>query len=151
MSRYNGVHGPRGGRRSSRPRAKGLNSADLTRLLEGMESTSPPPRARGREPGAAMNKTEARYAGILEARRLAGEVVRWWFEPMNLKLAESTHYRCDFLVLMADGTLAIHEVKGGFVTEDAWVKTKLAARLFPFPVYVAQWRSKQWHITELPS
>lgn len=44
----------------------------------------------------------------------------------------------DFLVLMPDGTLELHEVKGSpaIFADDAKVKVKACATQFPFPVFV---------------
>ena len=77
-----------------------------------------------------MNKTEAKYAEQLEAWKLAGSVVAWWFEPFSLKLAERTHYRPDFLVWYATGALVIVEIKG-FWRDDAKAKFKIAREKFP--------------------
>jgi hypothetical protein len=88
--------------------------------------------ALGRMPTGTMNKTEARYASHLETLKLAGEVLWYRFEAIKLRLADNTFYTCDFAVMEADGTLAMHEVKGGFWMEDARVKTKVAAAQYPF-------------------
>ena len=82
-----------------------------------------------RQPGS-MNKTEAAYAAHLELRRSAGEVAWYGFEAMKFKLAEKTFYTPDFIVMLADGTLEAHEVKG-FWEDDARVKIKVAADKFP--------------------
>ena len=70
------------------------------------------PKAKGKakDPAQRMNKGEARYAAVLEQRRQAGHVAAWWFEPFNWRMAENTYYRGDFLVMLADGTLELHEV-----------------------------------------
>lgn len=94
-----------------------------------------------REPD--MNKTEAEYAGMLEARRLRGEVAWWRYEAITLKLADNTRYTPDFLVLLPDGALEIHETKGGYIREDGWLKLKVAAALFPFRFFLCQKASKK--------
>lgn len=77
-----------------------------------------------------MNSDEKRYADLLEIRRIAGEV-RWWkYEAVSIRLAKRTFYRPDFLVQMADGSVEVHEVKG-FWEDDARVKIKVAAEMFP--------------------
>ena len=78
-----------------------------------------------------MNRTEAAYGTLLERRKVLGEVAWFDFEAVTLKLADDTRYTPDFPVLLADGTIEMHEVKG-HMRDDAWVKLKLAARLFPF-------------------
>lgn len=86
-------------------------------------------RGRRREPGT-MNKTEAAYAAQLELRKVAGEILWYGFEAMKFRLAASTFYTPDFIIMLADGTLEAHEVKGHW-EDDARVKIKVAAELFP--------------------
>lgn len=93
-------------------------------------------RARLPRPGRTyatdtMNQTEARYAGHLEALKPAGQVVAWAYEAVKLRLADKTFYTPDFLVIRADGSLELHEVKGHW-EDDARVKIKVAARLHPW-------------------
>ncbi len=94
-----------------------------------------------REPD--MNKTEAEYAGMLEARKSGGEILWWAYEAVTLKLADNTRYTPDFLVMLADGTLEIHETKGGFIREDGWLKLKVAAGMFPFRFFLCQKQAKK--------
>ncbi len=160
MAFGNGFRGPGAHRKPKAPQSApkpkaGPATRDGLKLLLGSidPNAAPPiPRAKaskpGRQPGE-MNKTETKYARVLDERRAAGEVAAWWYESVTLKLAPSTHYRPDFLVMLADGSLEVHEVKGGFVQEDAWIKTKVAAAMFPFRFVVAQWRGRQWNLTEL--
>src|SRR5690606_23495423 len=81
--------------------------------------------ALGRLPAGKMNKTEERYAQHLELQKSAGLVLWYAFEPMNLRLGVNCYYRIDFLVLMADHSLEVHEVKGKW-EDDALVKIKVA-------------------------
>jgi len=109
-------------------------------------------RAHGRvrrKPGE-MNRLEAEYAACLEIWLRAGEIAWYAFEPVKLRLAETCTYTPDFLVLLADGELQCHEVKGtkrengrevAYWEGDARVKIKLAAELFPF-VFVAVWKTQ---------
>ena len=102
--------------------------------LDGETQVVEPLRGRGRvsqhEPGR-MNKTEAAHAERLELRKKAGEIAGYWFEAVKLRLADKTWLTPDFLVMLADGTLEFHEVKGGFVRDDSLVKLKVAASLYP--------------------
>jgi len=101
------------------------------------------PVATGTTREPAMNKTEAEYAAMLQARTSQGEILWWRYEAVTLKLADNTRYTPDFLVMRADGTLEIHETKGGFVREDGWVKLKIAAALFPFRFFLCQKQAKK--------
>lgn len=94
-------------------------------------------QALGRLKAGAMNKTEREYADMLEMRKRAGEVAWWAFEAMKLRLADNTFYTPDFTVMLAGGELEQHEVKG-FWTDDARVKIKVAASLFPFPFFAVK-------------
>ena len=108
--------------------------------------------ARGRAPSAGrtyetqkMNKTEADYADYLELLKIGGEIIKWQFEAVKLKLADSTFYTPDFIILTSDGFLEIHEVKG-FWQDDARVKIKVAAKEFPYFQFIAIKKAKgnQW-------
>lgn len=88
-------------------------------------------RALGRMPGGTRNKTEAAYERLLQARLGAGEI-RWYaFEPWNLRLGDRCFYSPDFAVMLADGSIEVHEVKG-FWQDDALAKFKAAAAQHPF-------------------
>lgn len=96
-------------------------------------------QAKGRLKKGTMNRTEKAYAAWLENEKHAGRIMAYWFEALKLKIAEGTcWYTPDFLVLMPDGTLELHEVKGSprIFAEDAKVKTKSAATQYPFVVKV---------------
>lgn len=77
-----------------------------------------------------MNKTEAKYAACLEEQKQRGAILWYAFESVTLRLAKRTSYTPDFIVMLADGTLEAHEVKG-FWQDDARVKIKVAAAMFP--------------------
>jgi len=100
-------------------------------------------QALGRLKAGEMNKTEAKYAARLELLKRAGEVLEYYYEPVNLKLADKCFYRVDFMVLMADQTIEMHEVKG-YWTEDALVKIKVAANRFPFRFAAFQLVKGEW-------
>lgn len=95
--------------------------------------------ALGRKKQGEMNKTEAAYAQWLEARKHEGVLVWYAFEGMKFRLADNTFYTPDFCVLMADGALEMHEVKGakGIFMDDAKVKVKVAAEMYPVRFFVA--------------
>lgn len=100
-------------------------------------------QALGRLKTGEMNQTERRYADRLETLYKAGEIAWYAFEPMNLRLGDKCFYRVDFMIMLNDGRLEAHEVKG-FWTDDARVKIKVAAEKFPFPFVAVKWVKKQW-------
>lgn len=87
-------------------------------------------QALGRLKAGAMNQTERRYAEHLESRKRAGEVAWFRFEGIKFRLADNTFYTPDFAVMLADGQLEAHEVKGHW-QDDARVKVKVAADQYP--------------------
>lgn len=87
--------------------------------------------ALGRMKAGKMNGLESEYAALLEARKIAGEIAWYKFECITLKLADDTRYAPDFAVMLADGAIEMHEVKG-FWRDDAKIKIKVAAAMFPF-------------------
>jgi len=78
-----------------------------------------------------MNGLEKAYANHLELLERAGEVLDYWFEPFSMQLAKGCFYRPDFMVMMADHSLEIHETKGHW-EDDSLAKIKIAAEKFPF-------------------
>jgi hypothetical protein len=83
-----------------------------------------------RKPGD-QNKTEAAYQLEIERREAAGEIDWYRWEGVRLKLADNTTYLPDFAVMLTDGTLEMHEVKGYWLSA-ARVKIKVAAEQYPF-------------------
>lgn len=98
--------------------------------------------ALGRMKAGKMNKTEAEYGALLAQLQMTGEI-RWYsFEGMTFKLADNTRYTPDFAVMRTDGLIELHEVKG-FWRDDARVKIKVAAELFPFRFIAVKKRAKK--------
>ena len=105
-----------------------------------------PLKAHGRQRVEKKNKTEAAYEAHLNLRKITGEVVWFQFEGITFKLGPDCRYTPDFPVMLTDGTIEIHEVKGkekrvkqsGEVysaprfEDDARAKIAVAASMFPF-------------------
>lgn len=108
--------------------------------------------ALGRLKTGQMNKTEAAYQADLQLRQHAGDVAWFKFEGVKLRLADNTFYSPDFAVMLASGQMEMHEVKG-FWQDDARVKIKVAAELYPFRFIAVRPRAKKngggWEIEEL--
>ena len=87
-------------------------------------------RPRIRPTPGQMGALELKYAkNYLDAELQAGRIVKYRFEGIKLKLGPNTFYTPDFVVTKVE-QIEFHEVKG-FWEDDARVKTKLAAALFP--------------------
>jgi len=98
--------------------------------------------AKTRHVKGVMNQNEERYAEVLNEQGLT-----YAFESITFTLAPRTTLLPDFAVVTHDGTLELHEVKGGkkngkyHVEPDAWLKLKMAAAKFPWLRFVVVW----WH------
>lgn len=93
--------------------------------------------ALGRLKTGEMNKTEAAYKVELEQLVSSGDVLWFKFEGVKLRLADNTFYTPDFAVMRSTGLMEMHEVKG-FWQDDARVKIKVAADLYPFRFIAAR-------------
>jgi hypothetical protein len=111
-------------------------------------------RAYVRQP-RGMNKTEAAYEAYLGGLKVAGTIQFYEYEAVTLRLGKDTRYTPDFLVIAADGTLELHEVKAGKMqpdgsvkplTEDASrAKLMIAAEMFPFRFVRSSYCQGQWY------
>lgn len=109
-----------------------------------MKPPKPPIQARGRTHVAGkMNGTERDYdQTVLAPRLLAGDIAWYKFEAVRLRLADDCIYVPDFMVMLADGSIEIHEVKG-FWRDDARVKIRVAAEVFWMFLFVAIKRKRR--------
>lgn len=103
--------------------------------------------ALGRLKTGEMNKSEAKYAAELELQRAAGTIAWWKFEGVKLRLADGCFYSPDFAVMLSNGELEMHEVKG-FWQDDARVKVKVAASLYPFRFVALTHKRGAWQIED---
>lgn len=93
-----------------------------------------------------MNRLESRYAEHLGYQKLEGKVAYFMYEAISLRLADRTVYNPDFLLIMPDGSIEIHETKG-FMRDDAAVKIKVAAKMFPwFTFKLVRLNKGRWEI-----
>lgn len=108
--------------------------------------------ALGRLKQGQMNGTEKEYAIFLEAEKQRGAILWYRFEGIKLRLADNTFLTVDFAVMDRSGVLEMHEVKG-FMQEDANVKLKVAADMYPFEFYLVRKKSKKdgggWSIKKI--
>lgn len=115
-----------------------------TGFVTGAQSAKQRTQALGRLKKGERNKTEEAYEQeVLRPAMLRGEILWYAFEPWTLRLAERTTYTPDFGVMLADGSLECHEVKG-FWQDDARAKTKIAAELHPFRFVAITREKKEW-------
>ena len=108
-------------------------------------------QALGRLKAGTMNKTEEAYATLLKDLQQSGIVAWFKFEGVKLRLADSTFYTPDFAVMLTNGQMEMHEVKG-FWQDDARAKIKIAADIYPFRFMAVRPKPKKegggWHREE---
>lgn len=108
-------------------------------------------RVEPRTPKRQWNKTEEAFSHILDARLRVGEIKDWWFEGLTFKIARDCRYTPDFDVIHADGSVHLYETKGGHVRDDAQVKFRAAAALFPyFGWWWCVYKKGKWSIEQEP-
>ena len=98
--------------------------------------------ALGRMKTGERNKTEQAYENHLEMLQRTGEVSWFKFEGVKLRLADNTFYTPDYAVMLSNGQMEMHEVKG-FWQDDARAKIKIAAELYPFRFLAAKPKAKK--------
>lgn len=98
--------------------------------------------ALGRLKTGQMNKTEQAYADYLAQLQAVGGILWHKFEGMKFRLADNTFFSPDFAVMLPNGEIHIKEVKG-YMMDDANVKIKCAAALFPFRFFIVRTRPKK--------
>jgi len=96
-----------------------------------------------------MNRLETQYAQHLALRRAAGEIEWFAYEAIKLRLAEKTFLTVDFFLMLGSGELEAHEVKGTHLEDDAAVKLKVAASIYPFRFVLVRAMGSGWSLTDI--
>lgn len=92
-----------------------------------------------------LNKTERAYLDYLRALKPL------WLgiQCLTIKLGDDTRYTPDFIVIDHQGVIHAREVKG-FWRDDARVKIKVAARMYPWLRFTAAQKTKEgWKHEEI--
>lgn len=99
--------------------------------------------------GRGKNKLEQSYEDtVLYPRKLSGEILDYKYEAIKLRLADNTTYTPDYMVTIANGEIEMHEVKG-FWQDDARVKIKVAAEIYPFRFVAITKERGAWQYEEI--
>lgn len=99
--------------------------------------------ALGRLKTGQKNKTEQAYElEVLKPAMQDGSISWYRFEGVKLRLADNTFYTPDYCVMCSDGTMEMHEVKG-FWQDDARVKIKVAADMYPLKFIAVKRQAKK--------
>ncbi len=104
-----------------------------------------------------MNKTEAAYAAHLEMEKRIGDVLWFRYEGITVRLSDDCRFTADFAVMLADGTIELHDTKSLWskkakphIEDDALVKLRTAAEMYPFKIRAVwkatngEWDSKEF-------
>lgn len=117
------------------------------RTYVGATGVTAVPKVNLSSPSPYKSKLEASYAAHLDLLQKAGEIRRWAYEPMSLKLSQGKRYRPDFLVVLPFGAEAkseLHEVKGKWTKNkrDGMTHLKWAAQLYGdvFTFRLIEWK-----------
>jgi|GEM_PF-3788975 len=109
-------------------------------LTEGGAPFFAPQRSEAEQ---SLNKTEKAWLSVLRGRGLAVRV-----QAVTLRLANKVRYTPDFSAV-SDGRYVFWEVKGAFVREDAWIKLKTAASLYPEFTFILAQKKRGWTEKEI--
>lgn len=125
--------------------------AYLRKTGETVVSTPREPKKKLLRRRRVMNKTEAEFARILEARQKRGEIVSFDFEGVALRFGnnETFIYSPDFVVTKSHHTttdgIAVHyvmiEVKGAHIRQKDWDRFKHARDNYPLLTFQL-WQKK---------
>jgi len=97
---------------------------------EKVRSVQEPERADS-EPRGRMNGLETKYTlEVLGPRKLAGEVLDYWYESIRFRMAKNVNFTIDFIIQTPSGWEA-HEVKG-YKHRANWSNFKTVSEMKPF-------------------
>lgn len=119
-----------------------------------LDRVQPQPSRRVLSLAGHLNKTEAAFWDRVRPSPLIRQIAR---EPVTFRLAGRTRYTPDFgvwpeLIAEHDGRFTLCEVKG-FMRDDAAVKLKVAAEMFPWFRWLLVRRERRqgwgWEVREV--
>jgi hypothetical protein len=113
-----------------------------SRERELLDSLEPKPSSKA--PADGMTKLERAFAEMLATQDL-----QFWTQSIKFRLAGRTWYTPDFMVI-SRGWLVFVEVKG-FMRDDAAVKLKVAAEMYPCFRWLLVYRDGRhaWEVHEV--
>jgi hypothetical protein len=103
-----------------------------------------------------MNKTESAYSLHLGDMKAAREIIWWEFQPWRLRCSDqpegegtkTTWYTPDFAVMLPDGEIQIHEVKG-FTAQQDRLRIRMAIDRHPFQFFKVTRKGGGWKVERL--
>lgn len=132
---------------------KSVNGVPIECSAQMIPTRTLKPKKIIRQSGRTPNETELRFeSDYLKPMLAAGEINRYRFESIRLKLANGGWYKCEWTAVNAAGVLVFFEVKGGRPRQrEAGILTiKVAAAAYPeFQFFLAQWKDGEWTIQRI--
>jgi hypothetical protein len=136
--------------------ARQLYAAPKPRTVQLQQAENKPMKNRIRQNSAGLNKTEAAFQQYLESLHASSSILS---QKITLLIANGCRYTPDFVMkfdaLVKDGeceavSLWAYEVKG-FMRDDAAVKLKVAASLYPWIKFhlVSKRKGGGWDVQEV--
>lgn len=105
------------------------------------------------QPDREANETERLFEDhYLKPMLIAGEISKYRFESIRLRLANGHSYRPEWSAVNASGRLVFWEVKAGLrrQREAGISQIKVAADKYPeFEFYYCLWTGADWKITKV--
>ena len=92
-----------------------------------------------------MNGLETDFSVLLERRRIAGEILGWWYESHRVRIAfgkKKVWVKFDFYVVGADGSRTYFETKGWWRTACR-LKIKVAAGVYKYDKFIGVRKRKK--------
>ena len=132
-------------------RARRMSRGSGKTLVEVFKEEEKQIQAKAREVAtheeSKLNKTEAQW---LRIARASGKFRKIGIQDMTLKLGDNCRFTPDFRTIDEDGHITFWDVKGGHTWEDAIIKNKAAARLFPeFRFVITKLEKGRWNEREM--
>lgn len=137
------------------------SQAERSEAVRERLEVEPPKPKRSKPADGYDSKLNRDFAGLLVSAKARGWIHEWWYEPFGLRLAPKCYYHFDFLVdplypvdigeYHEEHRLVCIECKGGWFRDDAKVKTKVAAEMFPCFKWLLVYREKRtaWDVREV--
>jgi hypothetical protein len=130
-----------------------------TKFLDAELKAEPPKPKRAKPADGYDSKLERDFAECLKRAEREQWIKRWWHHPWRFRLAPKCYYQVDAMVepFYPDDyllpRLVCIEVKGGWFRDDAKVKVKVAAEMFPCFQWLLVFREKyhDWDVREVTS
>lgn len=97
------------------------------------------------------SQLEQRYSVLLDEWQAQGQILRWCYEGLLLRLGNRQTINFDFWLTMPDQTMQLHDTKGWMRRQ--WLeKSKMAAKEYHWiRMFVVRYEAPRWTWDEIPA